>query len=100
MNVESPDLLLELLNKAFSDIDDLLNDETPSSPAVWDRASQSLFRVHLSEEDERLPACKAKIRAIKAAIKAQLEAECGDTWMHRMPFDQPLARNPEIADIR
>jgi hypothetical protein len=99
MNIEHPDILQELFTKATSNVDDLLDETTSSLPAVWDRSSQSLYRVHLSEDDERLPLCKSKIKNIKEMIKTQLQEECGETWMHRMPLDVPIQKDPEVARI-
>lgn len=83
--------LLPFLHHHKDDVDELLNLETESKPAVWDRASQSLYRVHLQGDDERLPECKRQIREIKEAIKAQLIEEFGhETWMARMPHDNPI----------
>jgi len=79
-------------------IDELLDQSTQSKPAVWCRSSQTLSRIHLEEDDERLPECKSQIRAIKAAIKAQLIEEFGEeTYMARFPFDKPLIKEQHIA---
>lgn len=99
MDFEKTELFHMLMQKATTDIDDLLDDSTPSCPAVWDRSSQTLFRVHLSDDDERLPKCKEKIKAIKEAIKIQLQKEFGDTWEYRMPFDHPICKNEEAKRV-
>ncbi len=86
----NPDLYC-ILQKAHESkhYDDLLDESTPSKPAVWDRASQSLYRVHLESDNPQLEECKCQIRSIKEAIKAQLIEEYGPyTWKSRMPFDQ------------
>ena len=74
-------------NKA---IDELLDVNTPSKPAalVWE--SRSLFRIHLEEDDPRLPEAKRQIKEIKAAIKAELYDQFGDEWESRMPSDIPI----------
>jgi hypothetical protein len=70
--------------------DDLLDRSTPSVPAVWDRTSRSFIRIHLSEDDNRLPECKKLMKELKEEIKQQLISECGDGWSIRMPFDLPI----------
>ena len=79
------------------DFDDLLNPSTPSTPAIWSRESRSFVRIHLDEHDERLPACKQTMKALKEQIKQQLIAECGeDGYAARMPFDFPIVQE-EVA---
>lgn len=85
--------MLSYLHHSEKDVDELLNTQTESKPAVWDRCSQSLPRIHLDEDDDRLPECKRQIKEIKAAIKAKLIEEYGEeTWSARMPFDSPLIK--------
>jgi hypothetical protein len=91
--------LLSHLYRAENDIDEILNPETESKPAVWERSSQTLPRIHLNKDDPRLPECKRQIREIKAAIKAQLIEDFGEaTWEARMPFDAPIV--PEYIPIK
>ena len=83
--------LLSHLHRANKDIDEILNLNTESKPAVWERVSQTLPRIHLSEDDARLLECKRQIKEIKASIKAQLIKDFGEaTWEARMPFDAPV----------
>ena len=76
--------------------DDLLDRSTPSIPAVWDRNSRSFIRIHLSEDDERLPECKKLMKELKEEIKQQLINECGDGWSIRMPIDAPFIKEENI----
>jgi len=78
------------------DFDDLLDRSTPSVPAVWDRASRTFMRIHLSQDDERLPECKKLMKELKEEIKQQLIMECGDGWSIRMPLDQPLIKEENL----
>jgi len=83
--------LLSHLHRTEKDIDDLLNPETESKPAIWERVSQTLIRLHLEEDDSRLPEYKRQMNEIKEAIKAKLIEEFGEeTWEARMPFDAPI----------
>jgi len=82
--------LLVLLERAHTQqqYDDLLDLSTPSKPAVWDRSSQSLYRLNLQADDPQLEECKKQIRSIKEDIKIQLIEEFGPyTWQARMPND-------------
>ncbi len=89
---QHPELLVSLHQAhAYKTYDELLDLNTISKPAVWEKASQCLYRIHLDEDDCRLPECKRQIREIKEAIKAQLIEEFGPyTWKARMPVDFPL----------
>jgi len=71
-------------------IDELLDESTPSKPAHHDYVSCSLFRIHLDENDPRLPAAKAQIKAMKQKIATELQEIYGETWEERMPHDVPI----------
>jgi hypothetical protein len=91
VDIQENPQMLSYLHRSEKDIDELLNTQTESKPAVWDRCSQTLQRIHLDLDDCRLPECKRQIKEIKAAIKAKLIEEYGEeTWSARMPFDSPL----------
>jgi hypothetical protein len=81
------------LQQAVKDdnIDELLDVNTPSKPAVMQWESRMLYRIHLQEDDPRLPEAKRQIKEIKAQLKQQLYELYGDEWKVRMPHDYPLS---------
>jgi hypothetical protein len=76
-----------------NNIDELLDINTPSKPAVMQWESRMLYRVHLQEDDPRLPEAKRQIKEIKAQIKKHLYELYGDEWEVRMPADYPLTND-------
>lgn len=86
---------LEHLQKAIfeNNIDELLDINTPSKPAVMQWESRMLYRIHLEEDDPRLPEAKRQIKEIKAQLKKDLYELYGDEWQARMPHDYPLSND-------